>query len=102
MIVTIIGSLSKADRIKEVRKHLEKMGNIVNAPIDPELQKLPLVQIQMKWIEKIKEADIIIAIPKSVEGKTNGSGEISYMFGESTSYEMAIAAEFNKPVFIVS
>ena len=98
MIVTIIGSLTKKKEMDEVKAFLEKCGAIVNSPGDPELQKEPLIDIQRTWIEKIEEADLIIAIPKRVTMTANGDGKYILEFGESTSYEMAIARKFNKPI----
>ena len=94
MVVTIIGSLTEKKEMDKIKAFLDKCGAIVNSPGDPELQKEPLVNIQRTWIEKIEEADLIIAIPKSVSLAANYVLE----FGESTSYEMAIARRFNKPI----
>lgn len=98
MVVTIIGSLTKKKEMDKIKAFLEKRGAIVNSPGDPELQKEPLVDIQRTWIEKIEEADLIIAIPKSVSLTANGDSKYVLEFGESTSYEMAIARRFNKPI----
>ena len=64
MIVTIIGSLTKKKEMDEIKAFWEGRGAVVNSPGDPEIQKEPLVDIQRTWIEKIEEADFIIAIPK--------------------------------------
>ena len=98
MIVTIIGSLRKKKEMDEIKAFLEKCGAIVNSPGDPEVQKKPLVDIQSTWIEKIEEADLIVAVPKDVALTTNGDSKYILEFGESTSYEMAIARRFNKPI----
>ena len=98
MIVTIIGSLTKKKEMDEVKAFLEKCGAVVNSPGDPELQKEPLVDIQGTWIEKIEKADLIVAIPKDVALTANGDSKYILEFGESTSYEMAIARRFNKPI----
>ena len=98
MIVTIIGSLRKKKEMDEIKAFLEGRGAVVNSPGDPEIQKEPLVDIQRTWIEKIEEADLIIAIPKSVAMTANGDSKYILEFGESTSYEMAIARRFNKPI----
>ena len=98
MIVTIIGSLRKKKEMNEIKAFLEKCGAIVNSPGDPELQKEPLINIQRTWIEKIEEADLIVAIPKDVALTANGDSKYILEFGESTSYEMAIARRFNKPI----
>lgn len=98
MVVTIIGSLTKKKEMDKIKAFLEKRGAIVNSPGDPELQKEPLVDIQGTWIEKIEKADLIIAIPKCVSLTANGDNKYILEFGESTSYEMAIARRFNKPI----
>ena len=98
MVVTIIGSLTKKKEMNEIKAFLEKCGAIVNSPGDPELQKEPLVDIQRTWIEKIEEADLIVAVPKDVALTANGDSKYILEFGESTSYEMAIARKFNKPI----
>ena len=98
MVVTIIGSLTKKKEMDEIKAFLEKCGAIVNSPGDPELQKEPLVDIQRTWIEKIEEADLIVAVPKDVALTANGDSQYILEFGESTSYEMAIARRFNKPI----
>ena len=98
MVVTIIGSLTKKKEMNEIKAFLEKCGAIVNSPGDPELQKEPLVDIQRTWIEKIEEADLIIAVPKDVALTANGDSKYILEFGESTSYETAIARRFNKPI----
>lgn len=98
MIVTIIGSLTKKKEMDEIKAFLKGLGFVVNSPGDPEIQKELLVDIQRTWIEKIEEADLIIAIPKNVALTANGDSKYVLEFGESTSYEMAIARRFNKPI----
>lgn len=98
MIVTIIGSLTKKKEMDKIKAFLERRGAIVNSPGDPEIQKEPLVDIQGTWIKKIEEADLIVALPKTVAMTTNGDSKYILEFGESTSYEMAIARRFNKPI----
>ncbi|WP_287643497.1 hypothetical protein [Bacteroides sp.] len=98
MVITIIGSLTRKKEMDEIKDLLEVRGFVVNVPGDPEAQKEPLVDIQRRWIEKIEEADLIIAVPKSVAMTANGDSKYVLEFGESTSYEMAIARRFNKPI----
>lgn len=98
MVVTIIGSMTKKKEMDEFKAFLERRGFTVNSPGDPEIQKEPLVDIQRTWIEKIEEADLIIAIPKNVALTANGDSKYVLEFGESTSYEMATARRFNIPV----
>lgn len=98
MIVTIIGSLTKKKEMDEIKAFWERSGAVVNSPGDPEVQKEPLVAIQRTWIEKIEEADLIVAVPKGVAMTANGDSKYVLEFGESTSYEMAIAKRFNKVI----
>lgn len=98
MVVTIIGSLIKKKEIDEIKAFWEGRGAVVNAPGDPEIRKEPLVDIQRIWIEKIEESDLIVAIPKGVAMTANGDSKYVLEFGESTSYEMAIARRFNKQI----
>lgn len=98
MVVTIIGSLTKKKEMDEIKAFWERRGAVVNSPGDPEVQKEPLVAIQGTWIEKIEEADLIVAIPKGVAMTANGDSKYVLEFGESTSYEMAIAKRFNKTI----
>lgn len=95
MIVTIIGSLTKKKEMDEIKAFWERRGAVVNSP---EIQKEPLVDIQRTWIEKIEEADLIVAVPKGVAMTANGDSKYVLEFGESTSYEMAIAKRFNKVI----
>lgn len=100
MVVTIIGSLSNKKEMEEIKAFLERRGFKVNSPGDPEVQKKPLEDIQSTWIEKIEEADLIVAVPKDVALTANGDSKYILEFGESTSYEMAIARRFNKPILL--
>lgn len=108
MIVTIIGSLTKKKEMDKIKAFWKRHGAIVNSPGDPEVQKEPLENIQRMWIERIEEADLIVAVPKDVtlmpnrDGKYilgfDGDSKYALEFGESTSYEIAIARRFNKPI----
>ena len=98
MIVTIIGSLTKKKEMDKIKSFWVRHGAIVNSPEDPKVQKEPLVDIQKTWIKKIEEADLVVAVPKDVALTANGDSKYILEFGESTSYEMAIARRFNKPI----
>ena len=98
MIVTIIGSLRKKKEMDKIKSFWVRHGAIVNSPEDPKVQKEPLVDIQKTWIKKIEEADLVVAVPKDVALTANGDSKYILEFGESTSYEMAIARRFNKPI----
>lgn len=99
MVVTIIGSMTTKKEMDKIKAFWKRRGAVVNSP---EVQKEPLVDIQRTWIEKIEEADLIIAIPKGVAMTANGDSKYVLEFGESTSYEMAIAKRFNRPVLFFS
>lgn len=102
MIVTIIGSYSNTDKIKECKEYWEWFGHKVNCPCDPGREMTPLIEKQSEWIEKIESADLIIAIPKEFKIGTMGLPAYVLEFGESTSYEMAIALRFKKEVIFWS
>ena len=101
MIITIIGSMKMTETMDGIKKHFEKLGCQVNSPNDPDLQKLPLLEIQKTWIEKIEEADLIVVVSKDVKTTANGGSTYVFEIGESTSYEMAIAHKFHKRMVYV-
>lgn len=98
MIITIIGSLSKAKEMKECKQYWERFGHTVNCPCDPGRENLPLIEKQSSWIEKIEEADLVVAIHKDICMGTRPKSEYVFEFEESTSYEMAIALRFKKQI----
>lgn len=99
MIITIIGSYKDSDKIKQCKEFWEAYRCTVNCPCDENRKNMPLIKKQSDWIKKIKEADLIIAISKDINTESCADDtNISLKFGESTSYEMAIANTFNKPV----
>lgn len=98
MIATIIGSLSCKEKIMRAKERLESMGCQVYTPLENQGER-PLIAIQRNYIDRIEEADLIIAIPKSIIPE-DISEKAQYLveFGESTSYEMAIAGKLGKEV----
>ena len=98
MIVTIIGSFSNTGKMKECKEYWERFGHKVNCPCDSERSSMPLITKQSTWIKKIEEADLIVAISKSFDLIGDGSSNHMLNFGESTSYEMAIALRFDKRI----
>lgn len=98
MIITIIGSCSNPDQMKECKEYWERFGHKVNCPCDPGRDELPLIEKQSSWIEKIEEADLVVAIHKNICMGTRPKSEYVFEFGESTSYEMAIALRFKKQI----
>lgn len=100
MIITIIGSYSKIEEMNECKTYWERLGYKVNCPADPERKELPLITKQSDWIKKIEEADLVVAIPKEISIAIGDQTTYIHKFGESTSYEMAIALRFKKQIVI--
>lgn len=101
MIITVIGSITKSkDEMIACKKFFERFGHEVHTPIDEGVQILPLVEIQETWIDRIEASDLVVAIPKVRQLGRHGSGRQDVTFGESTSYEMAIAKKFKKQVVV--
>lgn len=100
MIITIIGSCSNTDQMKECKEYWERFGHKVNCPCDPGRKDLPLIEKQSEWVEKIEEADLVVAIHKNLHMGIGPKAEYVFAFGESTSYEMAIALRFKKQIIV--
>lgn len=99
MIVTVIGSITASkDKMIACKKFFERFGHEVRTPVDDGVQELSLIGIQTIWIDYIEESDLIVAIPKVLQLESHGSSRQELTFEESTSYEMAIANKFKKPV----
>lgn len=98
MIITIIGSCSMKDKMVEVKRHFERFGNEVNCPCEEKEDNRPLFEKRVEWIEKIKKSDLVIAIPKNTRIGKEDSDFLVLGFGESTSYEIAIASYFDKKI----
>lgn len=102
-IVTIIGSThSKESKtvMKKCKEFWENQGYTVNYPLEMTPVTTPLCSIMRKYIDYISEAEFIIAIPKHSDPLHTEGCEYEIAFGESTSYEIAIANYFGKPVII--
>lgn len=100
MIVTIIGSLNNKEEMIKCKKYWEQFGHIVNCPCDKGRGDLPLINKCSSWINAIERANLVVAIPKGVKTTEHSTSTFVYEFGESTTYEIAIATRFNKPVII--
>lgn len=102
MVVTICGSYSKKDEMLKCKEYFERFGHKVNCPFNPYRVKAPLITKQAEWIEKIEEADLVVAIAKDLVVSDGEEGGTLYgmKFGESTSYEMAIAMKLKKQIMI--
>ena len=98
MVVTIIWSYSNTDKMKECKEYWERFGHKVNCPCDPGRKSITLIEKQFEWIEKIEEADLVVAIQKNIHMSSRPKTEYVFEFGESTSYEMAIALRFKKQI----
>lgn len=83
--VCILASLSQQSAIEEAVEHYKSHENIVDYPI--EQHDKTLLEIDFDYICRIASADMVVAIPKY-----DGS------FGESVTYEMAVAKFLGKPV----
>lgn len=91
-IITIIGSLTHSSYdITMLSNYLLDLGFTVHDPVTSNRQNknMTLYDIQDFYISYIINADLVIAVPKP-----DGT------FGESTSYELAIAKAFHKKVFL--
>lgn len=100
MKVVVVGSLSRECDILECKHYFEKIGAEVVTPL--EYQNGSLYDIQVRYAEFINQADLIVAIPKNVERPDISECPYGFLdklgFGESTSYEIAMAITFGKRV----
>lgn len=86
--ICILASLSQKSDIEEVVKQYKTPYNIIDYPKE-QLNKT-LFEIDYDFICKIASADLVIAIYKD-----DGT------FGESVTYELAIATYFDKPIITI-
>ena len=101
MKVTIICSLKCEEKCRQAVDFFENLG--VDEVYYPFVhQEDSLLEIQMKYLGEIVEADLIVAIPKDEDlgVKINDGSMIGEYFGESTSYELAYAMRMNKQIII--
>lgn len=103
MKVVVIGSVNAcSDEFKDIKKFFENRKCEVITPIDDDRQNgTPLIMLMEQYIEYIKNADIVIACSKNhlyCEDETSLWEYERLEFGESTSYEIAIAKCFHKPI----
>ncbi len=100
MIITIIGSISKEDKMLEVKEFFESMGNTVNCPCDKGWSDLDLYAKRITWIEKIKEADLIVVIPKGIWFNDVNNANVSCLLDTngSTPHELSIANYLGKKI----
>lgn len=98
MKVVIIGSLKSEEKIRQAERVFLNLGCAVVNPLDK--QDAPLVEIQQRYYNQIKSADLVVVIPKLddwIEDEP-GTQTKSLVFGESTCYEMAIATMNSIPI----
>lgn len=102
MIVTIIGSLSCGEKIKEASDLFLEKDYFVQSPFDDNLKKMPLVLLQKEYLKRIEVSDLIVAIPKNLDycddPDSQNSQKECLSFGESTCYELAVAKHLRKPI----
>lgn len=107
MTITIVGSLKMFDELKECEEWLrtnflvsDRHGLVVHSPVyTNEARKdggpyygrniRTLYQVDRAYLEHLESADLVVAVPKK-----DGT------FGESTTYEIAMAHHFGKTVMI--
>lgn len=82
--ICILASLSQQSAIEEAVEHYKSQGYIVDYPT--EQRDKTLFEIDYDYICRIAKASMVVAIPRH-----DGS------FGESVTYEMAIAKYLGKP-----
>lgn len=104
MKITIIGSTNVSKhKMDECRKYWENFGHEVYCPCESVYKNSPLIEKQSAWINFIKEADLIVAIPKKAKLLPDVDLTLFlHEFGDSTSYEMATAMSLNKQIIIWS
>lgn len=89
MKVTVCGSLNNKSIIEDVYTFAYKVlgANYVHYPIEE--PDIPLVNIRKNFIDHIVTSDLVIVIPKNY-----------FEFGDSVTWELAIARYLKKPVLI--
>lgn len=100
--VVFIGSLRHCRTSMAMAKGLfESLGMEVFSPDDEGLQNKPLLDIQELWFNLITDCSFVVAFAKYRELDLEAPGQtiMRYEYGESTSYELAIALNSNKKVF---
>lgn len=104
MKVVICGSLKTEEEIRHAERIVNGLfpGADVVTPLNEIEQAKPLVEIHLNYVTQIYNADLVVIVPKVVKGEANGGQTISFTFGESTTYELAIARGSFKPIFILS
>lgn len=100
--VVFIGSLRHCRTSMSIAKDFfESLGMEVFSPDDDDLQSRPLLDIQELWYNNIMNCTFVVAFAKDRELDPDAPGRtiMRYEYGESTSYEMAIALNIGKKVF---
>lgn len=101
MEITVIGSVKQMEVINNVAEYFRQFHIKVNTPSDQNDRSL--LTKQEHCIMDIGASDLVIAIPKSITEKTGKDIPRTILeleFGESTSYEIAIARKLGIPVII--
>lgn len=102
MKIVICGSLSNKALLLNVEEELNKLfpGSNIITPVNEVRQEKSLLDIQKEYIVEIEAADLVVVIPKHVKTMRDGGQDMLFTFGESTTYEMALAHVHTKPVMI--
>ena len=101
MKVVVIGSINGTQHDMEAAvKFFERFEGIETVSA-LDLQDRPLIYTQRVMVQRIKEADLIVVVPKNrVCSDLPNETIYEVEFGESTSYEIAMAREFRKEIVV--
>lgn len=104
MKVVIIGSL-KESQSKIIADYFESNDDIVIDPITINEFADSTFEAQCKYIGEIMDCDLVIAVPKNggdfQDECVDGNTMVTYRFGESTTYELALAKKLGKKILIL-
>lgn len=104
MKVVIIGSLSCKHVIETVETFCKDVLGADNIITPFKCKSGSLLRMQKSYIQYIEDCDLVIAVPKySVTEESledNNHTYIKECFGESTSYEIAMALYLKKNILI--
>ena len=111
----ICGSLKQLETMNWIADML-RSHHCVPYPVVPD-PRLPMIDAYFRHIDAIKKADFVVILPKGID-KPTGSYRLEpgvpyqtvravldaggIKIGEATMYEMCIAHEFWKPIYVLT
>lgn len=106
MKVVIIGSLKESqNKIKIIADYFESNDDIVIDPITINEFADSTFEAQLRYISEIMECDLVVAVSKNgnnfQDEGVDGNTTVTYKFGESTTYELALAKKLDKKILIL-